>query len=49
MYQVQFILTGIVAYSASTRALARHWYECNNFDSDTGECLHLFKIVKAKP
>lgn len=49
MYQVQFISTGIVAYSASSRSLARHWYERNNFDVDTGECLNIFKIVKAKP
>jgi hypothetical protein len=48
MYQVQFISTGIVAYSASNRALARHWYECNNFNVDTGECLNLFKLVKAE-
>jgi hypothetical protein len=48
MYQVIFISTGIVAYSASNRTLARHWYECNNFNADTGECLHLFKLVKAK-
>ncbi len=48
MYQVKFISTGIVAYSASNRALARNWYERNNFDSDTGECLNLFKLVKAK-
>lgn len=47
-YEVQFISTGIVAYSASNRALARHWYECNNFNVDTGECLNLFKLVKVK-
>ena len=48
MYQVIFISTGVVAYSASNRTLARHWYQRNNFDSDTGECLNLFKLVKAK-
>ena len=44
MYQVQFISSGIVAFSANERGICQHWLECNNFapdepmvDSDTGE------------
>ncbi len=44
MYQVQFISSGIVAFSANERAICQHWYNCNNFaedkpliDPDTGE------------
>lgn len=44
-YQVQFISSGIVAFSASERGIAEHWFSCNNFepeeqeiDPHTGEC-----------
>lgn len=44
MYQVQFISSGIVAFSANERAICQHWIDCNNFeedkplvDPDTGE------------
>jgi hypothetical protein len=64
-YEVQFRSSGIVAFSATERAICQHWYDCNNFapetpyhDPDTGEpvpnkwvkgeCLGLFKVVKAK-
>ena len=34
MYQVQFISSGIVAFSANERGICQHWIECNNFDPD---------------
>lgn len=34
MYQVQFISSGIVAFSANERAICQHWYNCNNFEED---------------
>jgi hypothetical protein len=43
-YEVQFKTSGIVAFSATERAICQHWYDCNNFgpekpycDPDTGE------------
>jgi hypothetical protein len=43
-YEVQFKSSGIVAFSATERAICQHWYDCNNFapetayhDPDTGE------------
>ena len=69
MYQVQFISSGIVAFSSHDRGLCQYFIECNNYapdvyvpiDPDTsasegkltgqwikGDCLGLFKIVKAK-
>jgi hypothetical protein len=43
-YEVQFKTSGIVAFSATERAICQHWYECNNYepdkpivDPDTGE------------
>jgi hypothetical protein len=43
-YEVQFKSTGIVAFSATERAICQHWYECNNYgpemayyDPTTGE------------
>ena len=43
-YQVQFISSGIVAFSASERAICQYWLECNDYgpdkpiiDPDTGE------------
>lgn len=43
-YQVQFISSGIVAFSASERAICQHWLECNDYgpdvpyvDPETGE------------
>lgn len=44
MYQVQFITSGIVAFSANERGICQHWIDCNNYtddqpmiDPDTGE------------
>ena len=43
-YEVQFKTSGIVAFSATERAICQHWYECNNYgpemayyDPTTGE------------
>ena len=33
-YEVQFKTSGIVAFSATERAICQHWYECNNFGPD---------------
>lgn len=44
MYQVQFISSGIVAFSAQERGICQHWIDCNNYgpdvpmvDPETGE------------
>lgn len=44
MYQVQFISSGIVAFSSQDRGLCQYFIECNNYgpekpivDDDTGE------------
>jgi len=44
MYQVQFITSGIVAFSSHDRGLCTYFIECNNYapdvpevDSETGE------------
>ena len=44
MYQVQFITSGIVAFSSQDRGLCQYFIECNNYgpevpetDPDTGE------------
>lgn len=44
MYQVQFISSGIVAFSSHDKGLCKHFIECNNYapevpeiDQDTGE------------
>ena len=34
-YQVQFRSSGIVAFSASERAICQHWLECNDYGPDT--------------
>ena len=34
-YEVQFRSSGIVAFSATERAICQHWYDCNNFAPDT--------------
>jgi hypothetical protein len=43
-YEVQFRSSGIVAFSASERAICQYWLECNDYgpdmayyDPDTGE------------
>lgn len=33
-YQVQFRSSGIVAFSASERAICQHWLECNDYGPD---------------
>lgn len=30
-FEVQFQSTGIVAFSATERAICQHWYDCNNY------------------
>ena len=30
-YEVQFKSSGIVAFSATERAICQYWYECNNY------------------
>jgi hypothetical protein len=37
-YEVQFKTSGIVAFSATERAICQHWYECNNFGPETPYC-----------
>lgn len=44
MYQVQFITSGIVAFSSHDRGLCQYFIECNNYgpekpiaDPETGE------------
>lgn len=46
MYQVQFISSGIVAFSSADRGLCQHFIDCNNYgedkpiiDEDTGEVI----------
>ena len=34
-YEVQFKTSGIVAFSATERAICQHWYECNNYGPET--------------
>ena len=34
-YQVQFRSSGIVAFSASERAICQHWLECNDYGPET--------------
>lgn len=46
MYNVIFLRSGIVAYSNSDRGQCSYWVQCNNFDPETGDCLHLFKLIK---
>ena len=43
-YEVQFISSGIVAFSASERGICQHWLDCNDYgpevpyvDPETGE------------
>lgn len=65
MYQVQFISSGIVAFSSHDKGLCQRFIECNNYEPETyyldpdtgevdlnqwvrGECLNLFKLVKAQ-
>jgi hypothetical protein len=48
MYNVIFLRSGIVAYSNSDKGQCSYWLQCNNFDSETGDCLHLFKLIKVK-
>jgi hypothetical protein len=33
-YIVQFKTSGIVAFSATERAICQHWFECNNYGPD---------------
>ena len=49
MYQVQFITSGIVAFSSQDRGLCTYFIECNNYapdvpevDPDTGELTGLW-------
>jgi hypothetical protein len=37
-YEVQFKSSGIVAFSATERAICQHWYDCNNFAPETPYC-----------
>lgn len=37
-YEVQFKTSGIVAFSATERAICQHWYECNNYRPETPYC-----------
>jgi hypothetical protein len=37
-YEVQFKTSGIVAFSATERAICQHWYDCNNFGPETPYC-----------
>lgn len=37
-YEVQFKTSGIVAFSATERAICQHWYECNNYGPETPYC-----------
>lgn len=37
MYQVQFITSGIVAFSSHDRGLCTYFIECNNFAPDVPE------------
>lgn len=46
MHQVQFISSGIVAYSNNDRSMCKYWIQCNNHgpdkpivDQDTGEVI----------
>lgn len=46
MYQVQFITSGIVAFSSHDRGLCQYFIECNNYgpetlctDPETGEVI----------
>lgn len=48
MYQVQFISSGISAFSSTDRGMCSHWIQCNNYapehlevDPDTGELLEV--------
>jgi hypothetical protein len=34
-YQVQFISSGIVAFSASERGICQHWLDCNDYGPET--------------
>ena len=34
MYQVQFISSGIVAFSSADRGLCQHFIDCNNYGED---------------
>jgi hypothetical protein len=34
-YEVQFKSSGIVAFSATEKAICQHWYDCNNFAPET--------------
>ena len=37
MYQVQFISSGIVAFSSHDRGLCTYFIECNNYEPDVPE------------
>jgi hypothetical protein len=37
-YEVQFKTSGIVAFSATERAICQHWYECNNYGPEMAYC-----------
>lgn len=34
-YEVQFRSSGIVAFSASERAICQHWLDCNDHEPET--------------
>lgn len=34
-YEVQFRSSGIVAFSASERAICQYWLECNDYEPET--------------
>jgi hypothetical protein len=37
-YEVQFRTSGIVAFSATERAICQHWYDCNNYGPEMPYC-----------
>lgn len=48
MWQVVFRSTEKVAFSSTSKAFAEEWLKENNHCPETGKCLHLFAIRKAK-
>jgi hypothetical protein len=37
-YEVQFRSSGIVAFSASERAICQHWLDCNDYGPEMAYC-----------
>jgi hypothetical protein len=46
MYAVQFKASKVIACRFTDRAMAKSWYDLNNFDPESGEDLGLFQVVK---